>query len=58
MHTPRGDVVPRKARSLLPGLHNSAVPLGNVEWPADIQRRSEVIGEGTALGGGTVDMDS
>ena len=34
------------------------VPLGDVEWHAHIQRRSEVIGEGTALGGGTVDMDS
>ena len=34
------------------------VPLGDVEWHAHIQRRSEVIGEGTALDGGTVDMDS
>ncbi len=34
------------------------VPLGDVEWHAHIQRRSEVIGEGAALGGGTVDMDS
>ena len=34
------------------------VPLGGVEWHAHTQRRSEVIGEGTALDGGTVDMDS
>ena len=34
------------------------VPFGGVEWHAHTQRRSEAIREGTALDGGTVDMDS